>query len=110
MTNQISNDLIEQLKKELAAEQSAARAFSLRENEGGEGYNPHDAKVDSLIGALVEAELQEIIGNLDLYKARWNEAVRKHTVDGKIRNIRDVEKDAGITLNQMNRVKSRIAK
>lgn len=80
-------------------------------NEGGEGYNPHAEQIMAEAKTKTEARIQEIIANLDEYRARWNAAVTKYSTGGKLacNDIRKVEQEAGVSLNEMQMVKSRMA-
>lgn len=87
------------------------KAHDLSHNEGGYGYNPHSAKHDADAAAKVEARIQHIIANIDSYKARWAAAVAKHVTAKGIpaSALPKIEAEAGITKNEIELVKSRIA-
>lgn len=108
----ITNAKIEALKAQLAEVQSKSRSHDKRINEGGYGYNPHDAKADELIAEIVNAEIDAIVEDIDAIRARWNAAVAKYTVGGKLdmRHLKAIEAEAGITLTQMQSAKARMAK
>lgn len=80
-------------------------------NEGGEGFNPHEAKMIAGAYDKAEARIQHIIANLDSYKAAWNVAVAKHTKAGKVdmAKLADIEREAGVTMLEMQTVKARMA-
>lgn len=95
-------------------EQAAKKidSYNNAQNEGGDGYNPHQAEHDAAVEEAAEARIRHIIENLDSYKAAWNAAVAKHTTAKGVpaAAIKAIEAAAGVTLNEMQIVKSRCAK
>lgn len=80
-------------------------------NEGGEGYNPYEEEMLAEARAKAEARIQEIIDNMDTYRAAWNAAVAKYVKGGVVdtRDLKAIEAEAGITKAEMQTVKARMA-
>ena len=99
------------LASQIKAAAAKADRYSRTHNECGHGFNPHMAEHDRLVAEATEAHIQEIIANVEIYKARWNAAVKKYSTKKGLpaSAIRKVEEEAGITMNTMMLVKSRMS-
>lgn len=80
-------------------------------NEGGEGFNPYAEQIVSEAKDKAEARIQRIIENIESIRAAWNAAVAKYSKNGKVESndIANIEKEAGVTMNEMKIVKARMA-
>lgn len=80
-------------------------------NEGGEGFNPYAEQIVIEAKDKAEARIQSIIENIESIRAAWNAAVAKYSKNGKvdINAIAKIEKEAGVTMNEMKIVKARMA-
>ena len=86
-------------------------AYAKTQNEGRGGFNPYEDAMQAEAGALAEARMQHVIGNLDAYKAAWNAAVAKYVKGEQVRreDISKIEAEAGITLSEIKSAKARVA-
>lgn len=81
------------------------------QNEGGYGYNPHEAALAQEASDKTEARVQHIIANIATFKAAWGTAVAKYSKVGQIRalDLAKIEKEAGVTQNEIKMVMTRMA-
>lgn len=95
----------------MTAAQQAARHNAIH-NEGGHGYNPHNAAIEQEAHAKAEARIQHIIANIGQYRAAWTAAVAKYTKAGQVAaaDMPKIEAEAGVTHLEIQAVKSRMAK
>lgn len=98
------------MNNEIIRHAANANRHNMAHNEGGEGYNPHTHKHDAAVETAVEAEIAALIPRYEELKAAWNAAVAKHTVNGKLdmRALPKIEAEAGVTLNMVRILKSRV--
>lgn len=86
-------------------------AHNLTHNDGGYGYNPYAEEDAQQAAEKSEARIKHIIANIDSYKAAWSKAVAKYSVKGQLPTgaLKKVEQEAGVTLGEIQTVKSRMA-
>lgn len=95
----------------MTAAQQAARHNAIH-NEGGYGYNPHAAAIETEAHAKAEARIEHIIANIGQYRAAWAAAVAKYSKAGQIAtaDLQKIESEAGVTHREIQTVKARMAK
>lgn len=88
-----------------------ARAYDRINNEGGEGFNPFWRQHEEAVMQATREEIEAMIPRWQEIRAAWNAAVAKYTINGKVdvKNMPDIEREAGVTQNQISRLKSRMA-
>lgn len=95
----------------LRAAEAKANAYDRGNNEGGEGYNPHQAEVDAALNAVVAVDNEAFAAEwtAEVFAARravWNAEVGKYkgqAVDAAL--IAKIETATGIKIADMRRAK-----
>ena len=112
---ELNNELIA-AKKELAEVQKAHRLYNKIQNEGYEGYNPHDDDLDNAISKCsdIQRELDDAVlaaeWTPDVFAARrtdWVDGIAKVTKNGMVAvaDVKALEKRLGFTMSQLKRAK-----
>lgn len=81
-------------------------------NEGGYGYNPHEAAMRAEAAAAANARIESLIPRFEELRSTWNAAVAKYTVAGKLpmSALAKIEAEVGVTRAEMIMLKSRLTK
>lgn len=87
-------------------------AHTKTHNEGGYGFNPHEAAMLAAAHAAADARMSDLIGRAAEVRAAWNAAIAKHTVNGLVPTaaLKLIEAEAGVTMLEMTSLKARLTK
>jgi hypothetical protein len=78
-------------------------------NEGGAGYNPHEAADMAQARAASEARLQSLMPRFVELRTTWNAAVAKYSVNGQLstNSLAKIERECGVTKLEMTELRAR---
>ena len=87
-----------------------AKGYDSLINEGGEGFNPYQAKHDATVKQAADARMADLVSRFAEVRAAWNAAVTKYTVNGKVscRDLPKIEAEAGVSQIEMMSLKDRV--
>lgn len=90
---------------------SKLTAFRNLHNEGGEGYNPEEAKDVIAARAAADARIESLLPRFAELRAAWNAAVAKYAANGQISAtvLAKIETEVGVTRLEMLALKARAA-
>lgn len=86
-------------------------AYRNANNEGGYGYNPHEAQMLADAKAAADARIDSILARYDELRAAWNAAVAKYAKNGQLtmQALAQIEREVGVTLSEIKIAKARMA-